>query len=1665
MDHIIHWILVIFPWFLQLPTLEIFINVLDCDHFSFYSENRVDCPQTSQLLMIFSILSCILNVLLGLLILSLFRNYEFFNIGATHPLKTTNSMFFVVIYGLKCLFPLWYPIMKYYQLVYFIFFFPIVTLSLRDFMKRQPFRERIFSRVYISCLMILIGALLLGLFLLYTEIVQEVSFFFHAGFLTIFIIKLGLAIFDSQYFKRIVKDFGDIKNLDYLSEEVLILQYGSDLSRRDRLLMGGILNKHVRYCQNPECKIKMKHLKAKNLLNSEHLLNNKIMHFIAQVYTLRLKAIIRKKEDSKYFEPLLLKYISFLINSKWNSLKAYYELQKFKTSSQRTQSFYFHIVSKLLKRIIKEKIHKNELEKTLKNDSKASNEVKVADFFRINEEKMILEKKTKKLLNEKLKFWERFKDGFKSYEDLIKSVYFFIEKIKAFQHFLDKSSSPNALISLKFYSILHSLLLNSINDSMKYEDEIDNFKKRCFSVDKEAITNLSFFNKDLAVCQVSLLNLKGQLLESGKSHRLAQIFGYQQIDLKNIRYITQFMPPCIASNHEMMIYRSLNRESSEYVTSKNTISSFAIDKKGFMFKIRVFFSQCFEYQSDFVMNAAIMKIEEKSNKPGVVFDNDGTIQGMNEEFFMFMKQEYEIIKKNIVEKSIKDNNEISLQDYNLLNIWTLIPKIKDILKENDVFKEKVNQTIRNETAELDFPENLMEIIEKLRLWKKEADNLDGSHTQSLSRLTINSMRSVKQDATLNKVNSKNNIKDNNSNTRMILSPEQIILQYSGDIKRFRVSFDLVIQCISYGKKTTESIILINLQLLKVQALKKDNTIVNKQTNENKNKELNANYIETNIKPIKKIDFKPITTNNYTNPIKKTINDDINNNPIVNNNAPAPLTNKQNTARNNEEDDTVNENPSSFIKLPPDNSVEFPNFGRKILKDEEKKLNDSFINAILPITPQIKEESHHSIISEEIEIKKTKFKISEQDQNFKSVSNSQEKIPITTERHELPDLLEKQSQKASSINSLKKTFWIFNIIKSIQEKTPFAIKYFMMISISEIFVIAIYCIILYYLSVSYISNDYLPLQQSMINFCRTSVDFNFQVLSISQYEFWYYNFTTFQTNGSLFNEYRSIMYETLSEGSNFLNEEIYKPLDFNYQTIMLNKNQIIIDYLTKIVYNTTYIPMLQLFTDVLNELNGGTPAEILTNTIYLNYLQRNYYYFYQLNNDIITAIQSDFQNSNKNVSVQFENAMIILIAIFAVFGILKMLQFSLYNTRITKILNIILRMQSMQIFNEINLSKEMLKIMDDPFDSYLNIYFSEKVINSQSLMLDDDKEAILNYDKNAVKASYKKVKGKESSRFKHSVKKTSLLTIKPLSKLRHLIYITVIYLISFAFLYGNYFMWTNTNNTITDLITININFNKLYYISGFLIIINDLMIREKIIRDPSYENIGVLSQTEAWRLSTFNESFLERLADFNNYVSSISEYGIQIQNDYNDPEYNQILSGDLCQVLNNSQMINAYELEYCQTGLNHAFSQGLPGLMNQFRNDILALANMTNLVPANDTLNTNIQINMIKNYISSNNITDLNIGGYVACKAVLIFYNKVNSDYYRLLNQNINAFLMFLLITSCFCAFFFALGVFLSVKYLRQIYLNVSWSLMLIPYDKLINDEQIGFLIKQVAKEK
>ena len=224
LDSFMAEILCFYLWAIQIPILEVLIGVLECGSDTFYEASRANvCPPISTALLIFSILTCFLNVILGLFIIVINRNYEFFHTGATTPLKSENAPIFGIIYLLKCLLPVGYPLLKNNQAIYFLLLTIIIVLSLLDFSRRPPFRERWISRIYVASLMFTIGIVLLSFFSVYTSLILQSSFFYISAILVLILIKTGLTFCNFRYFKRILHDFTDVRFLDFLAEEVLLL--------------------------------------------------------------------------------------------------------------------------------------------------------------------------------------------------------------------------------------------------------------------------------------------------------------------------------------------------------------------------------------------------------------------------------------------------------------------------------------------------------------------------------------------------------------------------------------------------------------------------------------------------------------------------------------------------------------------------------------------------------------------------------------------------------------------------------------------------------------------------------------------------------------------------------------------------------------------------------------------------------------------------------------------------------------------------------------------------------------------------------------------------------------------------------------------------------------------------------------------------------------------------------------------------------------------------------------------------------------------------------------------------------------------------------------------------------------------------------------------------
>ena len=284
----------------------------------------------------------------------------------------------------------------------------------------------------------------------------------------------------------------------------------------------------------------------------------------------------------------------------------------------------------------------------------------------------------------------------------------------------------------------------------------------------------------------------------------------------------------------------------------------------------------------------------------------------------------------------------------------------------------------------------------------------------------------------------------------------------------------------------------------------------------------------------------------------------------------------------------------------------------------------------------------------------------------------------------------------------------------------------------------------------------------------------------------------------------------------------------------------------------------------------------------------------------------------------------------------------------------------------------------------------------------------------------------------------------------------------GYLVCNYVFWTNTSNTISQLISINNMFNNLYIFSTTTMTYNNLMIREAGERDPLYEASGDPLQNHQNRMKFFYTLKQARLNSLQRYVEDLPNFALPAQSVINDVNYDELLYGSACSALYQKNRLDEEMYTFCQTDFKGAFTKGILNYMNQYI-QVMIDQNSITFVP-NNVSEIEKQMAQLQIYYHDITTGTLPISVYVITRGLILFYNYI-SDYYgnvlytQLANMNL------LLWITCVISFLI-ISVFgiLMLKYMRTIYFRTAFILGLIPNEKLINDEQTIYLIKQFWKE-
>jgi hypothetical protein len=218
------------------------------------------------------------------------------------------------------------------------------------------------------------------------------------------------------------------------------------------------------------------------------------------------------------------------------------------------------------------------LEKTKNSPSSEKKSIDLPTFFRSLKLKEGYEKDFKEILNEKRNFWDSYLTSIQTMHGLITLSSRLTAKIDKFREKLEvnhQKSNNDAFkfVNLKFLTMFHSIVVNTVSLSLKYQEEFDSLLKHTGSMEKE-LNHMSFLDKNTVTCMISFKNKVGMLKDQQKNIKLAHLFGYNSEDLKNLKQVEGFMPKIIRINHSNLLESFIkgNKKKSEKYRGKKKIT-------------------------------------------------------------------------------------------------------------------------------------------------------------------------------------------------------------------------------------------------------------------------------------------------------------------------------------------------------------------------------------------------------------------------------------------------------------------------------------------------------------------------------------------------------------------------------------------------------------------------------------------------------------------------------------------------------------------------------------------------------------------------------------------------------------------------------------------------------------------------------------------------------------------------------------------------------------------------------------------------------------------------------------------------------------------------------------------------------------------------------------
>ena len=591
---------------------------------------------------------------------------------------------------------------------------------------------------------------------------------------------------------------------------------------------------------------------------------------------------------------------------------------------------------------------------------------------------------------------------------------------------------------------------------------------------------------------------------------------------------------------------------------------------------------------------------------------------------------------------------------------------------------------------------------------------------------------------------------------------------------------------------------------------------------------------------------------------------------------------------------------------------------------------------------------------------------------------------------------------------------------------------------------------FYMSISQYITDYQkPNELGLINHGKRISNLGLATLANVEMEYYYHNMTDEVDQNQYIYFLKKIVNfnsKTIKE-KNYFDRNLGSSLDYQkyYKEILTFE----VDYQSFKVKEKRFI---DIFDEILDTFSNNL-AIMKENFDYssINYdyfitLQRNYIHYCNTSISVYSFMKNTYLSSNTDTSDQITQLFIILLCLYISTKIIELYFWNSYFDLLNAMIIIFMRINEKEINSSIQLSQYFLTVLNDPYEKFFRINITTKIYEKMI-------EKEVRQESKEIKKNH--VKSKKPDRNSFKIKFTKKMA-----------FLFLCYFIlgccSFFFYFLNFYNWKLNNDTIKQIIQLDMFFIDLYTYTTTVISCNNLLIREKVIRNPSYEKADHIYQTNPERIKFFS-GILEKRID---YISNITAFnliniGLQAKEKTKNPDLEEILGGNLCDFLVKKKDIDAgsFEYNFCEKILNGGFRKGIATAENEFIQKIkLQRLTITKDYDSADALNE--QKEQIIQYLKDPMHMELLIGEFYLNQILLYLFDVISNYYGDILQGEIDVMNTFLTASFILINLFCIMIIWINYSYNRKNFKHISFIFYLIPIERINDDEQTVYLLKK-----